>query len=442
MQMLPARRLDTSRNGRSGLLLSFAIIVATSMQFTVDSFVVKPQVFPHSKNHYSQQDVDSSCVHTADPTVCRQTSTSSRLFLSQSSSDSKRTPSKVSDPDGPTPDFEDFMVNEIDPDALDELKDLQSPEELPEPPVAHQPWRRGDTAGCHEPISAQWRKDAEKIIYQSAMLVGATVLDVTWYLTQVVITIDDDKYQLPEQDILKSSGPVINIIPKASPMYYDPNDPNPEDIWESDTAEGEILYQHETPEEAEASRQRKNMMYATKDEEDPVDEPHIPDQEGDDDEDNSLFMNEETRADVALKVAEDELERYEEQEKPIDLDTIRINTAVISSIAEAILTALEEEEDELQILSRHEVILTSPGPPDVLETQKQFDAHAGHNIIVETQDPFDSNRTLKGQLVNRNSMDLILNQKGRMVTIPLNFVKCVRVVSPPRTESEASELTP
>lgn len=32
-------------------------------------------------------------------------------------------------------------------------------------------------------------------------------------------------------------------------------------------------------------------------------------------------------------------------------------------------------------------------------------------------------------------MDVIINKKGRMVTIPLNFVKCVRV-EPPEEEYE------
>ena len=150
-------------------------------------------------------------------------------------------------------------------------------------------------------------------------------------------------------------------------------------------------------------------------------------------------MNEETRADVALKIAEDALERSEEEEKPVDIDTLPIDTAALSTIAEAILDALEDVEEELEVLARHEIILTSPGPSDVLETQKQFDTYRGTNIIVETQDPFNSNRVLKGKLVDRNSMDLIINAKGRMVTIPLNFVKCVRL--PPSKKQQEKEAT-
>lgn len=35
-----------------------------------------------------------------------------------------------------------------------------------------------------------------------------------------------------------------------------------------------------------------------------------------------------------------------------------------------------------------------------------------------------------GKLIDRNSMDLIINKKGHMVTIPLNFVRCVRLAIP------------
>ena len=110
------------------------------------------------------------------------------------------------------------------------------------------------------------------------------------------------------------------------------------------------------------------------------------------------------------------------------VDHMEIDTAVLSSIAHVTMEALEPHEDEWQALSRHELVLASPNPADdVLETQRQFDAHRHHHVCVETQDPWESNRMLKGQLVDRNAMDLLLNIKGRLVTVPLNFVRCVRL---------------
>lgn len=340
----------------------------------------------------------------------------------------RRSPSRVVDHDGPTPDWSSSAIPEIDPDEIEELRELTSVDELPTP-IPHQPWRRGETAGCEAPLDADWRLEAEELIRQAALTVGAQVLDVTWYLTAVVVTLQED-LQL-ERDFMKRSGPPIDIITKSDALYEDPADPNPEEIWYDPE---EIVYERESQEEAAAAEQRRNMMFATKDQDDPVDETHIPDKiDGDE---VGLYMNQETRSDVVLKEAEDRLERYEEAEKPIDLDSaLRIDTAALSTIGQAILDALETREEELDILSRHELILTSPGPSDVLESQKQFNAFRGSPVIVETQDPFESNRTLKGKLVDRNAMDVILNIQGRMVTVPLNFVKCVRL---PKRRTQAT----
>jgi len=332
---------------------------------------------------------------------------------------SGRKPSKVEDLDGPTPEMKQSYIEDADPVDVPELAEINKYDDLPTP-IPHQPWRKGDTAGCDAPIAAEWRKEAEEIIQKAVSFVGGQVLDVTWYVTALVVTLDEE--MMPPRDFLKARGPVIDIIEPSSPSFTDPNDPQPEDIWADEDG---VLYQRKTEEEAAEADQRKKNMYANKDKDDPEDEPHISDQMSGDD--IPLYVNEETRDDVALHVAEAEQERIEDMEKPMNVDTLMIDTAGLSTIAQAILDALGDREEELQILSRHELILTSPGPPDMLETQRQFDAYRGSGIIVETQDPFESNRTLKGKLVDRNAMDLLLSKKGRIVTVPLNFVKCVRL---------------
>ena len=353
------------------------------------------------------------------------TTTPTALFLSSPTTpQNKRPPSRVQDPDGPTPEMDVLDVEEVDPETIDELQDIRKDADLPRP-IPHQPWRRGETAGCEAPIAAEWRREAEDIIEKAVSLVGGQVLDVTWFLTSVLVTIDEQ--MLPERDLTKSSGPVINIQDPTGPLYHDPTDPNPEEIWAD---EDEILYERESSDEAErgeAAQLTKNM-YAPKDPDDPADEPHIQDPDAAAAADSvPLYMNEETRDDVAIQVTEEAQLRDIESQSPIDIDSIRIDTAALSTIAQAILDALKDREDDLRILSRHELVLSSPGPPDVIETQRQFDAYRDHPVIVETQDPFESNRTLKGRLVDRNAMDLVINNKGRMVTIPLNFVKCVRL---------------
>lgn len=317
--------------------------------------------------------------------------------------------SRVTDPTGPTLTIEDDEVDTIDAEDIPELH--YDPDKHP---IPHQPWRRGETAGCEDPIDAEWRQQAENIIQKAVEMTGGEIVDVTWFLTHLVVTVDESMTGV-QRDLLKTSGPVINVQEPESPMYRDPADPNPEDIWADDDDDA-IIYEKDEETEDDV----KSKMYARQ--EDGED-----DLELDEDGDIPLYSSQESREDDALRVAEEAEMIEERQERPLNIEALKIDTAALSLIAGAIIDALETVEEELQVLARHEIVLTSPGAPDVLETQSQFDAHRGYDVAVETQDPWESNRTLRGKLLDRNSMDVIINQKGRMVTVPLNFVKCVRL---------------
>ena len=319
-----------------------------------------------------------------------------------------RSRSRVTDPAGPSTVVEEEEEDEINLEEIEEFK--YDPDNHP---IPHQPWRRGITAGCEDPIDAAWRKRAEILIEKSVEMTGGKLVGVTWYLTHLLITIDDDFSEVPI-DLLKTSGPVIDVVEPEMPIFRDPDDPVPEEIWADEEMEIPSY-----DEEIEAEKDLKSKMYAPAEEgEESVDL---------DEEEVPTFRSPETREDKALRVAEEALARDYDREYQIDIESLKINTPVISSIAEAIIEALETEEEELRVLERHEIVLCSPGAPDVLETQKDFDSHRGRDVVVETVDPWDSNRTLRGKLLDRNSMDVLINQKGRMVTIPQNFVKCVRL---------------
>jgi len=342
---------------------------------------------------------------------------------------SGRKRSRVSDPDGPTPDLDQDDIEDVDPNSVEGLRGVMSQDELPRP-IPHQPWRRGSLDGCEAPIDADWRQAGEQIIRSAAKLVGGQVLDVTWFLTSLVVTIDESM-MIEQRDMFKAEGPPIEVVEAEAPMYYDPYDPDPDDV--SANPE-EILYQRETEEEAKERKTRDGIKWVTTDNDDPPGEKHNPLE--DIEPKVPLMKNDETRPDVALRGVEEEQIRFQEMQKPVDIDSLhRVDTAALSTIAGVILDALTEVEEELNILERHELILASPGAADVLETQKQFNAYRGEPVIVETQDPFESNRVLKGKLLDRNAMDVYINQKGRMVTIPNCFVKCVRIPPPSNQHS-------
>lgn len=323
--------------------------------------------------------------------------------------------SRVMDPTGPTPEIEEEEMEVLRPEDIPELH--YDPDNYP---VPHQPWRRGITDGCEDPIDAPWRQEAEELIYKAVRMVGGNVIDVTWYLTQLVIHVDDDLESIPK-DFLKARGPEIDVREPERPLYYDPEDPNPEPIY-SDRDDLEPMYERDLAYEDDI----KSKMYAREEEGE--------EDLGLDPEEFPLYVDQEFREDEALRYTEELEMRALREEKAVDAEHLKVDTAALSTIGGAIMDVLETVEGRLRVLDRHEVVLTSPGAPDVLETQKQFDMHRGYDIVVETQDPWDSNRTLRGKLLDRNSMDVLINVKGRMVTIPHNFIRCVRLPAAKRSD--------
>lgn len=238
-------------------------------------------------------------------------------------------------------------------------------------PVTGQPWRRGETAGLEDPIQVAWRVEAEAIIRKACETVDAEVDDVTWGLAYCLITVAD---MSEVEGII--DGPEVEV--DMGEWYDDsPSGTGPDYFWKPAMSEEERLEYDST-------------------------HPKV---------------------------------RIEQVDDPANDERSSIDTYVLSAIAKAVLDALEDPdvEERLKIASRHEIMISAPGGPDVLNTQRQFDDHRGFEVTVETRDPWKSNRTLKGKLVQRTAMDVIINVQGNIVTIPNNFVFRVKL---PAAESE------
>lgn len=394
-------------------------------------------------------------------------------------------PSKVIDEDGPTP--------EQPPDEPDVVAAEDVPELHYDPnahPIPHQPWRRGDTDGCEDPIDAPWRLEAEQIIRIAAAGVGAQVRDVTWYMGTVLVTLEESGRWKVDGPM----GPEIRVEDISQPIWFDENDPEPEDDYgiyeeeedgrleivdedgnvssgipndpyeerEFDESTGTFLPKPKRPkrvatvrnmsyeefEKYESSgmtvemvdrderitRQKLSMEeFQTKLEEYAA-ESGVPVQALEDraEELRARYLRSEDLA--AYYPEEYEKVGWEEAGEKLAMPTLEradgIDTQALSIITKAIIDALSDPdvEDRLEILSRHDVILTSPGDEErYVETQRQFDEMRGKLVAVQTQDPFGSNRVLRGRLVDRNALDVIINVKGRMVTIPLSMVAYVAI---------------
>jgi ribosome maturation factor RimP len=390
------------------LLLAVEPVVAGSV--VVDAFSILPQ-----KIHWTTK-----------------TSTTPSSHFSITLFSTTRKPSKVSDPSGPSP-----IVEEPEPELID-LKDIpEAHYDENNHPIPHQPWRRGLTFGCEDPIDAEWRREAERRIKLAVNLAGGTYIDTTWYLTWMDVTIGDDFQDNPLlKTLFRGDGPEIKVVldrhsyleeDKDYDMYSEEGYSDvPKPLWEDEDAE-HVFFERDVEGDAE----RANRTYA-------------PAEEGESDDDLQLdpmqkeldhFVDKEYREDMALRVKELRAIRatkLDEEWHPLQKwDEKRdepINTGGLSVIANAILEALEEVEEELQILSRHKLVMSAVSPKRFLDTQKEFDNARGKRVRVRTHDPWNSNRSLYGVLVDRNSLDVYINQRGNLVTIPNNFVGGVELM--------------
>lgn len=394
-------------------------------------------------------------------------------------------PSKITDDDGPTPELEEEEPEIITEDDIPELK--YNPDKVP---IPHQPWRRGNTDGCEAPIDAPWRLEGEEIIRVAVAGVGAEVKDITWYMGAVVVTLADSH----GWNVDGPTGPEVRVEESSAPVWFDENDPEPEDDYgiyadeedgrietvdedgnissgipndpyverEFDESTGTYLPPPPRPTRVEAVRAMRyddfveyessgmKVQFTDRDERITknklsMEEFQIKLEEYAQVSELTLEQLEERAVELRARYlkSEDLAQYYPEEFKKVGKEESTeklampnieradgVDTTSLSIIGRAIYDALSEEdvEDRLEILSRHEVILTSPGDEEhYVETQRQFDNMRGQLVHVQTQDPFGSNRVLKGHLMDRTALDIFINVKGRMVTIPLNMVAYVAI---------------
>ena len=102
----------------------------------------------------------------------------------------------------------------------------------------------------------------------------------------------------------------------------------------------------------------------------------------------------------------------------------------------AILDALEPYEDDLNILGRHELEVSTRGAPDVLRTEREFEAFKGFDVVVSftVPDGTKQREPLEGKLVSRDVHETAINVKGRTVRIP-NYL-CAEVRLPAALEEQ------
>jgi len=295
-------------------------------------------------------------------------------------------PSRVTETEDDLPTLDD-AAPDVDTVDVATLKGLKFD---PDNHLPGQSWRRGDTDGCEDPISAEWRTEGEGLIRRACASVGAECHDVTWYMAQVAITLERESLERVEGEMM---GPEVVIEDSSD---FDENG-NQDYNWGLDA-------KHANDEDLEDYVHRE----APTEEEDVLE---------------TKYEHERNHPKVRFETVEELLLEGEVDEDAVDHEKIR-------AVVMAVNRYLDDKEVEkmYEIKSRHEIYYSyAPRDSQYLVTQKQFDGHRGEDVAVQTRDPWKSNRTLKGKLVGRDALDVTINIAGNMVVLPNNFVYRVKL---------------
>jgi ribosome maturation factor RimP len=85
--------------------------------------------------------------------------------------------------------------------------------------------------------------------------------------------------------------------------------------------------------------------------------------------------------------------------------------------------ALEEALDREDFITHAYVLeVSSPGIDRQLSSDREFIAFRGFTVTADTNPPYKGKPSWTGQLVKRDQQVLVLNLKGRSVSIPLEQV--------------------
>ncbi|GAB4523440.1 MAG: ribosome maturation factor RimP [Pleurocapsa sp.] len=90
--------------------------------------------------------------------------------------------------------------------------------------------------------------------------------------------------------------------------------------------------------------------------------------------------------------------------------------------------ALEAELDSAELIPGSYVLeISSPGISRTLNTEREFIAFKGFEVVVKTFAPYKEHKQWQGNLQGRDSENIYLNQKGKAIAIPRNLVAKVQL---------------
>lgn len=90
--------------------------------------------------------------------------------------------------------------------------------------------------------------------------------------------------------------------------------------------------------------------------------------------------------------------------------------------------ALEATLDAKDIIHGTYVLeISSPGISRQITTEREFIAFKGFSVTVKTEPPYEGRKEWRGQLQGRDETAIHINQKGRALAIPREYITSVQL---------------
>ncbi len=111
----------------------------------------------------------------------------------------------------------------------------------------------------------------------------------------------------------------------------------------------------------------------------------------------------------------------------IDVRSLEGNTGLED--CERMSRALDEALEQANTIPEAYVLeISSPGVPDILNTDQEFISFKGFPVMVQTRDSVKGLQDYRGNLLGRDATHVQLNQKGRALKLPREQVTLVRLI--------------
>jgi len=145
------------------------------------------------------------------------------------------------------------------------------------------------------------------------------------------------------------------------------------------------------------------------------------------------------RIEIVLAVNDVDPETSVNRETGVEENAEGPGVDILESVHRQIYEEMELREEELDFVNRFELMIASPGVSDCLRNDRDFVSFKGFVVTVSTTEEFKKRLQFEGSLIERSDEHVVVSLKGRIVKVPRELVKSVRLPKA-RYESGDSEM--